>query len=744
MRGSCGSDVFKKRLVERTLDENLQQQRLLPVWAKEGSFRILIHNERTSEMRITLGELTVRTAIMAVLLIGLPGVCHAQAPDPASLVLVTSPPPHGNFWSLQGNYPPFPCDPFPQLPLFSDGTPGTYYYDASGFDFQSLRQMQMESAPTPPGLPSVGTNYSGSSGGGGSGSGGWQQANFTLNGPLDYAVYTNLWLSISNEGTTSYVTLESTLSNLTYLVFTNGDLANPSGWGLYTNLLATNNVTTVPPLNTGTNSIFFSAALVWSTCTNAYALPDWESMIEYDSLCVPSGYITNGLVAYWRLNEDGGTTAIDSSGNGVNMPLSNNPSWGSNYLKFNGNEQYGDAGSNALISLDQHDKTICAWVNQTETNYQAIVDKSYWYSGSDYAGWRFYNQNYQLNLTIEQWTLTDQGSEGVTPGQWTFVAVAWHHAYDTADFYINGILDSTVGNGAISETSSDGADLELGNAQNNGYDGALCFDGSMRDVALYNKALTSSEIQTNFLCTMLSTVNNPDLLYYKMPNGTETNPPIPFNVPDSSTLGGTNAEYLGGVSTVWTNGPDQPVGTYTAMHFDGGATTGMGGETNGSYIDTTHSTLFNFTTNLFTINLWVRPTQSPDHYIMQNCDAAFSNGWYLYVDDYNVYFSMMSNGVGKSIETPSAGAANTGVWNMLTIVRSVDTNTTIYINGLPVVSGDLPSPGPSGASLKFAVDPDSTNYYDGDIWLPQIWSSALSPVDVANLYFNQLSGSPWP
>ncbi len=38
----------------------------------------------------------------------------------------------------------------------------------------------------------------------------------------------------------------------------------------------------------------------------------------------------------------------------------------------------------------------------------------------------------------------------------------------------------------------------------------------------------------------------------------------------------------------------------------------------GTYMDTYNSSLFNFTTNLFTINVWVKPTASYNHYLMQN------------------------------------------------------------------------------------------------------------------------------
>jgi hypothetical protein len=36
------------------------------------------------------------------------------------------------------------------------------------------------------------------------------------------------------------------------------------------------------------------------------------------------------------------------------------------------------------------------------------------------------------------------------------------------------------------------------------------------------------------------------------------------------------------------------------------------------------------------------------------------------------------------------------------------------------------------------------NFYDGNIWLLQMWGEPLPAASVANLYFAQLSGVPWP
>ena len=209
----------------------------------------------------------------------------------------------------------------------------------------------------------------------------------------------------------------------------------------------------------------------------------------------------------------------------------------------------------------------------------------------------------------------------------------------------------------------------------------------------------------------------------------------PEYLADSSTQVGTNGEVFGNPDVEWTtNVASIP---NTAIHFHGT-------ESIDNYIDTRNSNLFNFTTNLFTLNLWVEPTSSANHYFMQNQDVTGTNGWFLMCDEnYRVKFGTVTNGVTKAILTPEAGAQNFH-WNMVTVVRTSLTNAIIYINGLQVVSGSVTSPSSSASTLKLGIDPTGTNLYDGNIWLTQIWGEPLSGVDVANLHFAQTNGNPSP
>jgi hypothetical protein len=170
-----------------------------------------------------------------------------------------------------------------------------------------------------------------------------------------------------------------------------------------------------------------------------------------------------------------------------------------------------------------------------------------------------------------------------------------------------------------------------------------------------------------------------------------------------------------------------------SIHFNG----------TGTFIDTSNSTLFNFTTNLFTINLWVMPL-TENGYLMENGYAG-TNGWFLNVSgDYGLDFGSYSNGAVSTV-TASAGAVVEGLFTMVTIVRTGPSTVLIYSNGKQVTTGgSFACPASSTNSLILGVDRAGEHHLDGNIWLTQIWSNPLSSADIANLYFNQLNGYAWP
>jgi hypothetical protein len=503
-------------------------------------------------------------------------------------------------------------------------------------------------------------------------------------------------------------------------------------------------------------------------------------------IVLPSGsYITNGLVAYWKMNDATGTNAADSSGYGNPLSLIGSPSWGPGSLILDGSSQYGVEGSaSVLTNLDQHDKTICAWIFSTTNNgnAQGIVDKSddaVGYSVVSGGGWG--GTGWGMWLAADRkltWFIAngdnvpdgggyveDAGTLTIPTNQWCFVTIVSHAALSNQfttpptaiDFYVNGILSGhngeafldSVGTNIIVESPST-VDLKIGKFTHSmSTPSNYPFSGYIRQVAAYNRALSAAEVGTDFLQTVGGLTNflvpYPDLLYYKLNTGS-SNESAPQTAYDSSTLGTNNGTIYGTPSSngiFWNNGitgipgnlSDDPASNnYASLHFHGQGV---------NWIDTQNTNLFQFTTNLFTINFWVVPYTAGET-IMQ-CGSYRSNGWYITSGgSYEIIFGTETNGNDTPVIT-SPGAANSTTWAMVSIVRPTLTNAIIYINGLQKATDFITPPAPSPGSLLIGISPGATtNSFDGDMWGLQIWNEPLSPAAIGSLYLNTSKAVNYP
>jgi outer membrane protein assembly factor BamB len=219
-------------------------------------------------MKITTQTLASIIIYLTVFLHASTTVCRAQSEtDPASMVVVSTMPTTGSFWSMQlTNYPPLPYDPYPNLSLYTDGTPGNYYYDDRDIDYSALgvamnaRSSRFHSGEaTSDDLPSLpdggGTNDSG---------GGEAQAlNFTppASGYVPCETWTNFWLEIAAGSGDIYVTISNTLPGMSYNLLEKTNLNAPV-WVPIQTLTATGSSTAASPVSAGTNvSLFFTATL---------------------------------------------------------------------------------------------------------------------------------------------------------------------------------------------------------------------------------------------------------------------------------------------------------------------------------------------------------------------------------------------------------------------------------------------------------------------------------------------------
>ena len=208
------------------------------------------------------------------------------------------------------------------------------------------------------------------------------------------------------------------------------------------------------------------------------------------------------IVGWWKFDEGSGQVAADSSGFGNTGQL-NNPTWiapgalGPYALHFTATP-YGSQFVRVLnaLSLQPTVLTVEAWVrrNGSPGAYRYVIAKGTDGVAASYAmytssgGLSFYVYN------VHAFYLSPDAGIGIWDGK-------WHQAVGTFDgsvvrFYVDGAQvgsGTTVPPGFSIEYGLSTTDLLFGS-----YNilGSYQFDGDVDDVAVWNRALTQSEIQS--------------------------------------------------------------------------------------------------------------------------------------------------------------------------------------------------------------------------------------------------------
>ena len=215
---------------------------------------------------------------------------------------------------------------------------------------------------------------------------------------------------------------------------------------------------------------------------------------EYDNIGLVVSRATKppGLVGYWKFDEGSGTTAYDSSGYSNHGTLVNGPVWTTGQvdgaLNFNGLDDYVNVNDDP--SLDIPEKiTIEAWVNvDNGSDFRAVVVKqaNYHFRIHDgYLGFVFWSAG--------GWRGAEDNTTLLDNDTWYHVAVSFDTVNNIIKFYANGDNVKTMTNSWNMVTNDN--PLTIGSAS-----GAIknYFNGTIDEVAIYNRGLTPEEIQQHY------------------------------------------------------------------------------------------------------------------------------------------------------------------------------------------------------------------------------------------------------
>ncbi len=219
---------------------------------------------------------------------------------------------------------------------------------------------------------------------------------------------------------------------------------------------------------------------------------------------VDGGVFGPSPIGEWFLDEGSGQYARDNTGNGNHFVLggststqSSDPTWGSGLngscLKFNGYNDYAMVGSSAMMDLTG-DLSMETWFKTDSTApYLAILDKMYGQGTS--TGYTFY-----LNDGKPRLSLYDGGTGSNIGGTVDLRDNEWHHVIITYDgsegkVYIDGEWNFTKS--MTKDSTSSNTRLTLG-LRSSGWGGYMPFKGDIDQVAIFDRALSASEVKFRY------------------------------------------------------------------------------------------------------------------------------------------------------------------------------------------------------------------------------------------------------
>jgi hypothetical protein len=203
--------------------------------------------------------------------------------------------------------------------------------------------------------------------------------------------------------------------------------------------------------------------------------------------------ITNGLIGCWKFNENSGTTASDSSGNGLTATNYNGVIWTNGIIgsgiQLNGATQYFRT-ANITTSLS-NSFTINCWVYpKTNSNFSIAVasertSTEYW------VALGCYTQKFAALLYDGSTAITSASSFQYPTNTWSFISLVrnndGHSRY--LHLYVNGILSATT---ADTTTTPSYGSFVIGGQINSA---GRFWVGIVDEVSAFSRALSPGEIQ---------------------------------------------------------------------------------------------------------------------------------------------------------------------------------------------------------------------------------------------------------
>lgn len=431
------------------------------------------------------------------------------------------------------------------------------------------------------------------------------------------------------------------------------------------------------------------------------------------------GMLSNGLVGYWKMDENTGTTGYDSSGNGKTGTLGNGtagyvPSWSSGKfgsgLNFDGTDDNISIGDHDIYSFGNGTSdigfTASAWVYATNGISRYIVHKN--------SEWRLrLNTNgYVACSATDNSTTSDIGRTtgiALSTGAWHYVTCTYDGSGVNAGFkiYVDGIRSDTIddpsGTSYIAmENLSTIVDVGTISVSSPSY----VFSGKIDDVRIYNRALSAAEVRQ----------------LYSWAPGSKAEWNMDENVGQYAydTSGSGNHGVLGSLSTAESTDPVWGTGKYGgAMKFDGVDDVAI----------VSDSDSLSYPYNTMSATAWVKRSGNPvaSEWILLKGNSPWEYGMNIYTSGV-IEADLWQSGGSSSNNLSSTTVVTDGRWHHVAMTTD-GASMKMYIDGVleKIDTTYVGVMSNTAASLYIGDRPEAANsFLDGSVDSVRLYDYALT------------------